>query len=45
MFLSPATLPAPPGGGVPRPDEICNPSSVFWVCPGASYQLNCPEHL
>lgn len=24
------------GQGVPRPDEICNPSSVLWVCPGAS---------
>lgn len=31
-------FPAPPGGsqGAPRPDEICNPSSVLWVCPRVS---------
>ena len=28
-------VPAPPGGswGVPRPDQVYNPSSRFWVCP------------
>jgi len=37
-------FPAPPGRpqGVPRPDEICNPSRVFWVCPKASYQWDVP---
>ncbi len=25
---------------VPRPDEIYNPSSKFWVCPGVSSQLD-----
>ncbi|XP_049890000.1 tetraspanin-13b isoform X3 [Epinephelus moara] len=37
-------FPAPPGGhqGVPRPDKMCNPSSVLWVYPGASYQWDVP---
>ena len=32
--------PAPPGGsrGIPRPEEIYNPSSGFWVCLGVSSQ-------
>lgn len=38
-------FPAPPGGsgGVPRPDEIYNPSSGFWVCPRVSSQLAVPR--
>lgn len=37
--------PAPPKGsqGVPKPAEICNPSSVFWVCPSVSFRHL--EHL
>ena len=35
----------PPEGfwGVPRPNETCNPSSEFWVCPGVSSQLVLPR--
>ena len=38
-------FPAPPGGsqGVPRSDMTCNSSSVFWICPGASSQLDMRE--
>lgn len=37
-------FPAPPGAswGVFRPDEICNPSGDFWVCPGVSSKERCP---
>jgi len=43
-FLLPSHTLVPPGGsrGVPRPDEIYNPSSGFWVCPGVSSQLDVP---
>ncbi len=36
------SFPAPLGGsrGVLRPDEMWNPSSVCWVYPGVSYQLD-----
>ena len=36
--------PAPPGGsqGVPRPEEIYNLSSGFWVCLGVSSQSDVP---
>ena len=36
--------PAPPGGsrGVPRSEGIHNPTSMLWVCPGASSQLDVP---
>ncbi len=38
-------LPAPPGGSssVPKPDEICNPSSLFLVHLRVSYQLDVPR--
>lgn len=38
-------FPALPGGswGIPKPDEICNPSSVFWVCPGFPSHSVVPE--
>ncbi len=44
MILAPAMHSSSSGGsqGVPRPDEICNPSSVFWVYPKVSYQLDVP---
>lgn len=34
--------PVPPAGsqGLPRPEEICSPSSVFWVCLGVFDQLD-----
>jgi len=37
-------FPAPHGGprGVPRPEEICNLSSLFCVYPRAFYQLDVP---
>lgn len=36
-LLSQQHFPAPPGRfqGVPRPDEIYNPTSKFWVSPGS----------
>ncbi len=39
--------PAPPWGsqGVSRPDGICNPFTVLWVCPGVSFQLDVPLML
>lgn len=39
-----AHFPALPRGswGFPRPDEICHPSSEFWVCPAVSSQLVVP---
>lgn len=30
-------------GGVSRPDGICNPTSMRWVCPEVSYQLDVPS--
>lgn len=37
--------PAPLGGtqDVTRPEDMCNPSSAFWVCPGVLYQLDVPR--
>ena len=28
---------------LPRPDEICNPSSEPWVCPDISAKLDMPD--
>lgn len=46
-FLSPATLSRSSCGGswgIPRPDDICHPSSKFWVCPGGLLTVGCaPE--
>lgn len=30
---------------MPRPDRICNPSSVFRTCPGVSLQLHVAEYI
>lgn len=40
-LFPPPHLPATAGGtqGVSRPAGICNPSSMFWVCPSLSYIL------
>jgi len=37
--------PAPAGGSrdIPRPEGIYNPIYMFWICPGASSQLDVPE--
>lgn len=56
-LLSDIFAPCPGGSrGVPNPDAIYNLSSVFWVYPWVSYQLDigrrpggipirCPNHL
>lgn len=38
-------IPAAAGGswGISIPDKINNPSSMFWVCPAVSYQLDMPR--
>ncbi len=38
---------APPGGcsGIPRPDDVHNPSSEFWVYPGFPPSRVCSENL
>lgn len=30
---------------IPRPDVVCNPSIIFWVCPMVSFHLDVPGSL